>query len=103
MTPASIVSRQEPVFIAQNSSTTYQCDVRESLRKISQLTLCARIILFGEQSEIIANIEQSLEQLACFFFPAEQVPAIDKPKGAGKKYSFAARQSIHALLLRPIA
>src|SRR6476620_7529933 len=77
--------------------------MREGLRKVSQLTLCARIVLFREQSKIIAHIEQPLEQLASFVFPAEQMPAIRQPKGAWKKYSFVARQSIHACFLWPIA
>src|SRR5262249_61404212 len=100
---ASILSRQEPVFIAQNSSATYQGDVRESLRKISELTLYAGIVLFREQSKIVAHIEQPLEQFACFFFSAQQMPAIRQPKRARKKYSFGAGQSIHARFLWPIA
>src|SRR5712671_3148463 len=103
MTSASIASSQKRVFIAKNSSATYQRDMRESLRKISQLTLCARIVFFREQSKIVAHIKQPLEQFACFFFSAEQMPAIRQPKGAGKKYSFVARQSVHARFLRPIA
>src|SRR6476646_10333108 len=101
--PASIASSQKHVFIAQNSSAAYQRDMRESLRKISQLTLRARIVLFREQSKIVAHIEQPLEQFACFFLAAEQMPAIRQPKGAGKKYSFVSRQSIHAGFLWPIA
>src|SRR4029077_16775395 len=77
--------------------------MRKRLRKISQLTLCARIVLFREESKIVAHIEQPLEQFECFFFPAEQMPAIRQPKRAWKKYSFVARQSIHARFLRPIA
>src|SRR6478752_8055934 len=103
MSCALITSSQEPVFIAENPSATYQRDVRESLRKISQLTFRARIVFFREQSKIVAHIEQPLEQFACFFFSAEQMPAIRQPKGAGKKYSFVARQSIHARFLWPIA
>src|SRR4029434_7559515 len=83
--------RQTGVFIAQNSSATYQRDMRESLRKISQLTLCARIVLFREQSKIVAHIEQPLEQFSCFFFSAEQMPAIPQPTGPWKKYSFYPR------------
>src|SRR6476620_7630469 len=101
--PTLLSSRQQPVFIAENSSATYQGDVREGLRKISQLTLCARIVLFREQSKIVAHIEQPLEQFACFFFSAEQMPAIRQPKGAGKENSFVAGQSIHARFLWPIA
>src|SRR5215510_11497075 len=71
-TLGSITSRQKNVFITENPSATYQRDVRESLRKISQLTPCARIVLFRKQSKIVAHIEQPLEQFACFFFPAEQ-------------------------------
>src|SRR4029077_8252323 len=100
---ALITSSQEPFFITENSSATYQRDVRESLRKISQLTLCARIVLFREKSKIVTHIEQPLEQFECFFLAAEQVPAISQPKRARKKYSFVARQSIYARFLRPIA
>src|SRR6476646_6765699 len=77
--------------------------MRKRLRKIPQLTLCARIVLFREQSKIVTHIEQPLEQIACFFLAAEQMPAIRQPKRAWKKYSFVARQSIHARFLWPIA
>jgi hypothetical protein len=56
MTSTSIGSREELVFIAQNPGTTYQSDVRKSLRKISKLTLCAGIVLFREQSKIVAHV-----------------------------------------------
>src|SRR5215831_14105207 len=103
MTLASIASRQKNVFIAENPSATYQRDVRECLRKISQLTLCARIVLFGQQSKIVTHIEQPLEQFTCFFLSAEQMPAISQPKRARKKYPLIAGQSIHARFLWPIA
>src|SRR4029450_12928351 len=76
MTSASIAAGQKDVFFAENPSAPYQGDVRESLWKISQLTLCARIVLFREQSKIVARIEQALEQFACFFFAAEPLPPI---------------------------
>ena len=65
--------------------------------------LFARIVLFREQSKIVAHIKQSLEQFACFFFSAEQMPAIRQPKGTWKKYPFVAWQSIHARFLWPVA
>ena len=77
--------------------------MRESLRKISQLTLLAWIVLFGKQSEIVAHIEQALEQFSRFLFPAEKVPAIGEPKRAGKKCSFGSWQSINARFLWSIA
>ena len=53
------MSARQRLLIGQNSGTTYQCHVRESLRKISQLTLIAWIVLFGKQSKIVAKIEQA--------------------------------------------
>src|SRR5215470_2196820 len=55
--PASIGSSQTCVFIAQNPRAAYQRYVRESLRKISQLTLCAWVVLFREQPQIVAHVE----------------------------------------------
>src|SRR5207302_148339 len=92
-----IVASEHRVLVAQNSGATYQRNVRESLGKIAQLTLGPWVVLFGEKSEIVAEIEQAFEQFSRFFFAAEQLPAIRQPKRAGKEHAFGAWQSINTL------
>src|SRR5262245_38967983 len=96
------MSSKQHVFIAQNSGATYQRDVRESLRKISELTIAAWIVLFRKQSEIVAKIKQALEQLPRLFFAAEEVQTIGQPKRTGQEYSLVAGQSINTAFLWPI-
>jgi hypothetical protein len=45
----------------QIESCVHQADVREGLRKITQLTFCDWIILFGQKTNIISDVQQTLE------------------------------------------
>ena len=72
--------------------------MRESLGKIPELPFRARIVFFGEKSEIVSQGEQALEKFARFLLPAEQMQTIGQPKRTGQKNAFAAGQSIDAFL-----
>src|ERR1044071_9351712 len=91
------------LFTFKDSRGSKQSDMGKCLREISQLSFLARIVLLGEKSQIVSNIQQALEQFARFFLSVEQVPTSDQPEGAWDKNAFTPRQSVHAAFLRPIA
>src|SRR6478672_9291161 len=72
------------------------------LREISQLTFCLRVVLFGEETDIVAQSEKPLEKRACLRLASCQVEAISQPERTWQKNSVASGQAIDALFLRPI-
>src|SRR5262249_49505253 len=79
------------LFTIKYSSRLKQRNMRKCLRKISQLPLFAWIVLLGQKSEIVSQIEQALEKFASFFVSAEEMPAGNKPERARKKNTFPCR------------
>jgi UDP-N-acetyl-D-mannosaminuronic acid transferase (WecB/TagA/CpsF family) len=67
-------------FFGESLRRINQTDMSESLWKISQLPLVPWIIFLGEQADIIAQIEEALEQLASVLFPASEMEAIRQPE-----------------------
>ena len=55
----------------------------EDMRKIAEMPACPRIIFLREQADIVAQVEQPLEQRAGLFLPAKQDKGVGKPKAAG--------------------
>ena len=45
----------------------------------------ARVVLLGEQAEIVAEVEQALEQLARLVVPALEPEDADEPERAGEE------------------
>ena len=64
------------------------------LRKIAQHAAGQRIELFGEQTDVIAAREQTVEQLAGFRIAALQYVVIDEPKAARQESSFTCGQAV---------
>src|SRR6266567_13389 len=82
MRPAQIVRRID------------QRHVTEGLRKIADLPLRAEIILFGQQSDVVSERQQTLEYLARFRVASCEREIVCVPEGAGEKGALARRQSI---------
>ena len=59
--------------IMQAQGGSDQGKMRERLREIAQLPLCAWVVFFREQANIIAQRKQALEQGACFGVPMLQL------------------------------
>jgi len=68
--------------------------VREGLRKIAYQAARARVVFLGEQSHIVAQREQPLEQPARILATVEQHPVGGQPETAGEKYSFTRWQAV---------
>src|SRR5687768_2184315 len=71
-----------------------QSDVREGLRKVSQLAPCGRVVLFRQQPDIIAERQQPLEDFFCLFVLSLKGENVGQPEGAKQKDSLAVRQTI---------
>src|SRR5437763_1933285 len=74
-----------------------QCDVREGLREISDLPTEARVVLLCEKSDIVAQGQQALEQLAGLIDAPLQDVIIGQPKAAGQKGSLSGREAVKDL------
>src|SRR5580698_9425302 len=62
-----------------------QKDMREGLREISQLALAARIVFLREQTNVVAQRQQPIEDLVRLIVAAQHREVIDQPKGARQK------------------
>ena len=63
-------------------------EMRQCLRKVPGLPANERIVLLGEQPNIVGNTGDTLEQLARLRNVAEQDVRIGEPESAGKKCAF---------------
>src|ERR1035437_3235352 len=74
----------------------HQRQVGERLRKVAQLALRLRVVLLGEQAQIVSQLEESLEhRLALITAPSEH-QSIDEPERAGQEGAFLACESVTA-------
>src|SRR5215469_14685012 len=72
--------------IVQAQRRTDECKMRECLREIAKLPLRLRVVFFGQQANIVAQREQTLEQGACFGIPMLQLVIIGEPEAAREKH-----------------
>ena len=77
-----------------------QRDVSEGLRKISELASKNRIVFLGQQANVVAQIQQTLEEIARLLRAAGHRIVIGEPKRARQERAFARRKSIDAGLGR---
>ena len=74
-----------------------QRDVREGLRKVADLAGEARVVLLGEESDVVTQRKQVLEKLAGLLDASLQDEIVGQPKAAGQKCPFSGRQAVHQL------
>src|SRR3546814_15462619 len=66
----------------------------EDMREIAELPPRPWSRRFGEQADVVAGVEQPIEQRMRFAVPADQRAVVDKPEAARKKYTFVWRQPV---------
>jgi hypothetical protein len=66
-----------------------ECQVRKRLGKVAELDPSPRIVFFAQQSEIVAQTKQAIEQCLGFVQPALHSEDFDQPERAGQKDAFA--------------
>ena len=82
--------------IVQVQCRSNQREVRECLREISDLASRLRIILFSKQADVVAKLQQALEQRRCFGVAVLQHVIVGQPEAAREKYAFTRRQTVVA-------
>jgi len=68
--------------------------MREGLREIADQPAGLRIVLFAQQADIIAQIEQAIEQRPRVMPSALQHIGINQPEAAGQESPLAWRKAI---------
>src|SRR6185503_5920580 len=74
----------------------HECDVRERLRKIANQASRVRVVLLGQQPDIIPECKQPLEQLARIVAPPGEDVRIREPEAAGEERALALGQPVVA-------
>src|SRR5436190_21138208 len=71
-----------------------QREVAEGLREVADLTLPLHVVLLCQKAEIVAQGDQSLEQLTRLTDPPVERQRADEPERAGEELSLVARQPV---------
>ena len=66
----------------------------ECLRKIPDHAPDPRIVFLGQQTDIVAQSKEMLEEFFCLLTPSKQDEVIRVPKAAGQESAFAALKPI---------
>src|SRR5712691_200411 len=69
-------------------------DVRERLREVADLAAAARVVLLGQQADVVAQREDPLEQRARLVDAPEQHVRVGEPEAARDEHPFARRQAV---------
>ena len=68
-----------------------ESDVRKALREVADQAPRVQVVFLGQKTEIVAKLQQPLEERARFIEPAEHHIDIGKPKRARDERAFRAR------------
>src|SRR5258708_36863818 len=72
----------------------------KGLRKVSKLASKNGIVFLGQQANVVAQIEQTQEQVARLLSAAGECIVVGEPERARHERAFASRKSIDASLSR---
>jgi hypothetical protein len=81
----------EAAGVAEGECGADECEVAEGLGEVSELAVVVGVVFFGEQADVVTEVEQAFEQLSCFFEASLVGEHFGEPKRAGEEYPFAAR------------
>ena len=68
--------------------------MRQSLREVADHSLFLRVILLGQESYIVIELEKAFEEPSRLVFPPDEVEACNHPVAARKKRSLTAGKPI---------
>ena len=71
-----------------------QADVGEGLGEIAQLAAGARVVLLGQQAEVVAHRQEALEQRRRVVGPVELDVGIGQPEATGQESGLRAGQAV---------
>src|SRR3954469_3700266 len=72
--------------------------VRERLREVPEQALLLRVVLLGEEADVVREIDQLLEQRVRFVMPAQQLVAVDEPERAREEDALSRREPVDAIV-----
>src|SRR3954468_7245440 len=78
-------------------------EVGERLREVPEQALLLRVVLLGEEADVVREADQLLEQRMRLAVPAEKLVAVDEPERTGEEDAFASGEPVDAVVLRAIA
>src|SRR3954447_1824590 len=73
-------------------------EVRERLWEVPEQAVLLRVVLLGEEADVVCEADQLLEQRMRLVVPAEQLVAVDEPEGAREKDTFARGEPVDAVV-----
>ncbi len=79
---------------AQVACGVHERNMGERLREVTHLALRDGVVLFGEQTEIVAQPEQAFEQSAGVVCPPDHSEAVRHPERAGEERSLASGEAV---------
>src|SRR6267142_1408864 len=71
-----------------------QADVREGLREVADEPSRVRIVLLGQEADVVADVEEALEERAGLGPPPLQGQIVGEPERARQKRPFARREPV---------
>src|SRR5262245_26553476 len=94
--PGSLRSALQAVFgrpaaTGQVACGIHQPDVGKCLRKVAHQAPCTDVVLFGQQPDVIAQIQEPLENTLRVGVAPQQSEVIGKPESTGQERSLSRR------------
>src|SRR5690349_12987854 len=81
--------------LRQSEGGIHQRKVAECLREVTKLSLVFRVVLLGEQANVVAGRGGSVKQPARILSPAHHLIDRSEPERAGQKDAFFAGETIY--------
>jgi UDP-N-acetyl-D-mannosaminuronic acid transferase (WecB/TagA/CpsF family) len=72
----------------------HERDVAEGLREVADQPSRPRVVLLGEEADVVAQVEQALEALAGVVAPAHLLEAVHEPERAHQEGALVTGQAV---------
>src|SRR5688572_20456131 len=93
LAPLAILGRAAAAL--QVSRCVDQADVREGLGEVPEMTPRGGVVLFREESDVVAKGQQPLENLLGLVVLSLKREDVRQPERAEQKYAFTGRQAVN--------
>src|SRR3954452_24100792 len=69
-------------------------EVRERLREVAEEALRLRVVLLGEEAQVVPECDETVEELVRLVVAAEQLVAVDEPERARQEDALTRRKTV---------
>src|SRR5713226_10349981 len=90
----SLTRMSHPAALAEDDRGIDERKMCERLREVAELPVRDRVVLLGEQTDVAAQVEQPLEQLARLLDLALQREHVREPERTCQEHALARRQPV---------